>query len=54
MGARSHKIAGDQRAMVKSLVENARELGITLFNLSDRRQGIVHVVGPEQGISQPA
>jgi len=52
-GREVHNIAGDQRAMVKSLVENARELGITLFNLSDRRQGIVHVVGPEQGISQP-
>jgi 3-isopropylmalate/(R)-2-methylmalate dehydratase large subunit len=46
-------IAGDQRAMVRSLIDNARELGITLFNLEDRRQGIVHVVGPEQGISQP-
>jgi 3-isopropylmalate/(R)-2-methylmalate dehydratase large subunit len=39
--------------MVESLMENSRALGITVFELADRRQGIVHVIGPEQGISQP-
>ena len=39
--------------MVDSLTENAEAAGITLFGLADQRQGIVHVIGPEQGISQP-
>ena len=41
------------REMVDSLARNTAEAGITLFGLQDARQGIVHVVGPEQGISQP-
>jgi 3-isopropylmalate/(R)-2-methylmalate dehydratase large subunit len=43
----------ERRHMVDSLTENAEAAGITLFGLTDRRQGIVHVIGPEQGISQP-
>ncbi len=43
----------ERRHMVDSLTENAEAAGITLFGLNDRRQGIVHVIGPEQGISQP-
>ena len=43
----------ERRHMVDSLTENAAAAGITLFGLTDRRQGIVHVIGPEQGISQP-
>jgi 3-isopropylmalate/(R)-2-methylmalate dehydratase large subunit len=42
-----------RREMVEDLQTNARAAGITLFDLGDARQGIVHVVGPEQGISQP-
>jgi 3-isopropylmalate/(R)-2-methylmalate dehydratase large subunit len=42
-----------RREMVGALADNAREHGITLFGLGDRRQGIVHVIGPEQGITQP-
>jgi 3-isopropylmalate/(R)-2-methylmalate dehydratase large subunit len=42
-----------RRAMVEDLEANARKAGVTLFGLNDRRQGIVHVVGPEQGLSQP-
>ncbi|CAM5775334.1 3-isopropylmalate dehydratase large subunit 2 [Labrys miyagiensis] len=45
--------SAERRGMVKSLVENAEDYGITVFELADRRQGIVHVIGPEQGISQP-
>jgi 3-isopropylmalate/(R)-2-methylmalate dehydratase large subunit len=43
----------ERRGMVESLMEKSREYGITTFELADRRQGIVHVIGPEQGISQP-
>ncbi len=43
----------ERRHMVDSLTENTAAAGITLFGLTDRRQGIVHVMGPEQGISQP-
>ena len=40
-------------AMVRNLETNAAEAGITLFGLRDPRQGIVHVVGPEQGLTLP-
>jgi len=39
--------------MVSQLEENAASQGITLFGLKDRRQGIVHVVGPELGLTLP-
>jgi 3-isopropylmalate/(R)-2-methylmalate dehydratase large subunit len=42
-----------RRAMVEDLRKNAGAAGVTLFDLGDARQGIIHVVGPEQGISQP-
>jgi 3-isopropylmalate/(R)-2-methylmalate dehydratase large subunit len=40
-------------AIVRNLEKNATENGITLFGLRDPRQGIVHVVGPEQGLTLP-
>jgi 3-isopropylmalate/(R)-2-methylmalate dehydratase large subunit len=40
-------------AMVRNFETNAAEAGITLFGLRDPRQGIVHVVGPEQGLTLP-
>lgn len=40
-------------AMIKELRKNAEDFGITYFDLSTGKQGIVHVVGPEQGITQP-
>ena len=40
-------------AMIQELNKNAREFGITYFSLASGKQGIVHVVGPEQGITQP-
>jgi len=43
----------DARNLVKSLTRNAATYGFMLFDLGDVRQGIVHVMGPEQGISQP-
>ena len=39
--------------MIAALRKNAEEFGITYFDLSSGKQGIVHVVGPEQGITQP-
>ncbi len=40
-------------AMISELRNNVKEFGITYFGLSSGKQGIVHVVGPEQGITQP-
>jgi 3-isopropylmalate/(R)-2-methylmalate dehydratase large subunit len=39
--------------MVRQMDENAAKHRIKLFGLNDRRQGIVHVVGPEQGLTLP-
>lgn len=39
--------------MLKYLRRSCREFGITFFDLDGDRQGIVHVIGPEQGITQP-
>jgi len=39
--------------MVEALARTSRELGITQFGPGDVRQGIVHVIGPEQGLTQP-
>ena len=41
------------RLQVETLDRNCEEFGITEFAMSDSRQGIVHVVGPEQGATQP-
>ena len=38
---------------VGALAANAREFGIELFDLASPRQGIVHVIGPELGLTQP-
>ncbi|PLC55902.1 3-isopropylmalate dehydratase large subunit [Pollutimonas nitritireducens] len=43
----------DQRRAVDLLAQNAAKFGIVHFALGDPRQGIVHVVGPEQGLTQP-
>ncbi len=39
--------------MMSAIEKNCAEFGIELLNLNDKRQGIVHVVGPEQGLTQP-
>ncbi|TCT04229.1 3-isopropylmalate dehydratase large subunit [Aquabacter spiritensis] len=43
----------DGRAQLKLLRENTRAAGISYFDMRDPRQGIVHVIGPEQGLTQP-
>ncbi|MGB1271221.1 MAG: 3-isopropylmalate dehydratase large subunit, partial [Endozoicomonas sp.] len=54
---RRHGIEGIEdpvsRIQVKTLDENCGDFGITQFDMKDRRQGIVHVVGPEQGATLP-
>jgi len=40
-------------AMIKALRENCAQSGIKFFDLPSGQQGIVHIVGPEQGITQP-
>ncbi|MDJ1018123.1 MAG: 3-isopropylmalate dehydratase large subunit [Paracoccaceae bacterium] len=41
------------RIQVEALRQNARDFGIELYDIDDARQGIVHIVGPEQGWTQP-
>ena len=50
---RAGEVAPDIRRMIKTLGENAAETGIRLFDLRDPSQGIVHVIGPEQGLTLP-
>ena len=38
---------------IQTLEENCRDFGITLFGMNDIRQGVVHVIGPEQGFTLP-
>jgi len=40
-------------AQVAAISRNAEEFGLPYFGVSDRRQGIVHIIGPEQGFTQP-
>ncbi len=41
------------RLQVETLDDNAKTYGLTYFNMRDKRQGIVHVIGPEQGATLP-
>ena len=43
----------DSALQIATLERNCREFGITLFDMSDPRQGIVHVTAPEQGLTLP-
>ncbi len=43
----------DAAAQIKALEENCRDAGITLYGLDSDRQGIVHVIGPELGVTHP-
>lgn len=43
----------ERRAMIRALQRDTAESRITLFDMDDSRRGIVHVVGPEQGLSLP-
>ena len=51
---RRQGIADDEsRMQVETIAQNARDFGIEYFNELDRRQGIVHIIGPEQGFTLP-
>ena len=39
------------RAQVDTLAKNAKDFGLTHFGMMDKRNGIIHVVGPEQGLT---
>ncbi len=41
------------KKQIDTLVANCKKHGIELYDISDIRQGIVHVIGPEQGVTQP-
>ena len=41
------------RLQVETLDQNAKEYALTYFHMTDKRQGIVHVIGPEQGATLP-
>ncbi|WP_424139479.1 3-isopropylmalate dehydratase large subunit [Roseomonas chloroacetimidivorans] len=57
ISTRSHRLEDiadpDQHRVVTALQRNAARHGFTLFDIEDERQGIVHVVGPEQGLTLP-
>lgn len=43
----------ESRTQVETLADNCREFGVEYFSMDDERNGIVHIVGPEQGFTQP-
>ncbi len=43
----------ESQIQVETLEKNCKEFGIELFDMKDKRQGIVHIIGPEQGFTQP-
>jgi 3-isopropylmalate/(R)-2-methylmalate dehydratase large subunit len=51
---RSKGITDDEsKIQIDTLDKNCEEFGIKLFGMNDKRQGIVHIIGPEQGFTQP-
>ncbi len=43
----------ESRIQVQTLSDNCKEFGVKLFDIFDKRQGIVHIIGPEQGFTLP-
>jgi len=43
----------ESKIQVDELEKNCKEFGIKFFGMNDKRQGIVHIIGPEQGFTQP-
>ena len=52
-GTRVLIVDADAASQIKALEENCREASITLYGLDSDRQGIVHVIGPELGVTHP-
>ena len=43
----------ESKIQVDTLDANCKEFGVQVFGMADKRQGIVHIIGPEQGFTQP-
>lgn len=43
----------ESKLQIDTLTENCKDFGVQLFDMHDKRQGIVHIIGPEQGFTQP-
>jgi 3-isopropylmalate/(R)-2-methylmalate dehydratase large subunit len=43
----------ESRIQIETLEQNCRDFGVPYFSMDDIRQGIVHIIGPEQGLTQP-
>ncbi|HYC15173.1 MAG TPA: aconitase family protein, partial [Stellaceae bacterium] len=43
----------ESRLQIETLERNVKEFGVPYFGMTDIRQGIVHIIGPEQGMTQP-
>ena len=43
----------ESKIQVDTLEANCKEFGVKVFGMEDKRQGIVHIIGPEQGFTQP-
>jgi len=54
-GSTSLPMIGDplSRKQIQTLEDNCREFGVPVYSIGSKRQGIVHVIGPEMGVSQP-
>jgi 3-isopropylmalate/(R)-2-methylmalate dehydratase large subunit len=46
-------VDNDARLQFEALEKNCRDFGVRLFDMNSRNQGIVHIIGPELGITQP-
>jgi len=47
------RVEKTSRIQMEALVENCEDFGVKIFDFTDENQGIVHVIGPEMGITQP-
>lgn len=43
----------ESRIQIETLAHNCRDFGVPYIDMSDKRQGVVHIIGPEQGMTQP-
>ena len=48
-----HRQSRNRRIQVEALAKNAKDFGVEYFDELDHRQGIVHIIGPEQGFTLP-
>jgi 3-isopropylmalate/(R)-2-methylmalate dehydratase large subunit len=50
---RAEGIPDDSKLQIDTLINNCKEFGVELFHFDDPRNGIVHIIGPEQGFTLP-